>query len=484
LNTPARGPAADQGVRPKVHPALWVVPLFFLYFFRLTGIGLYGPDEPRYAAIGREMARSGDWITPRLWGQPWFEKPALLYWMTGAGFRLGLNEELAPRLPVAVLSVAFLIFFYWSLRREFGPRPALFSTAILGTSAGWLAYSYVAVADLPMSVFFSLAMLFGMAWLRTGKKRLLIAAAASLGCAVLAKGFAPLVLAIPFAWVARRKWREMLKFPPILAFLAVAAPWYALCFANNGSAFWQKFFWEHHVGRFVSADLQHGQPVWFYLPIIAGALFPWTPAAALLFRRHSYSDERRILLLLWLVFGLVFFSASINKLPGYILPLLPPAAALMGLALSEAGSRWTLAASAAMLCLIGPASSILPQLMDGGLSRSHLPALSFTWFLPLALIPVVWRVPRSLAVLLIAATLTAGVVYVKLRLFAAIDAAATARPLWREIVAAPEPVCVEEISRRWRYGLNYYLVTPLPDCDQTPRPMRVIQPQSGVPALR
>src|SRR5215469_6869815 len=86
---------------------------YFLYFFGLTAAGMIGPDEPRYASIGREMAHSGDWITPRLWGEPWFEKPALLYWIEGAAFRLGLNEDLAPRLPVALASVAFLIFFYW-----------------------------------------------------------------------------------------------------------------------------------------------------------------------------------------------------------------------------------------------------------------------------------------------------------------------------------------------------------------------------------
>ena len=74
---------------------------------------MLGPDEPRYASVGREMARSGDWITPRLWGQPWFEKPALLYWMTGAAFRLGFSEDLAPRVPVALFSVAFLVFFQW-----------------------------------------------------------------------------------------------------------------------------------------------------------------------------------------------------------------------------------------------------------------------------------------------------------------------------------------------------------------------------------
>ncbi len=70
---------------------LWVVlPLaYLLYFYDLGAVGLLGPDEPRYASVSREMARSGDWITPRLWGAPWFEKPALLYWLSGLAFRLG-----------------------------------------------------------------------------------------------------------------------------------------------------------------------------------------------------------------------------------------------------------------------------------------------------------------------------------------------------------------------------------------------------------
>src|ERR1043165_6072479 len=122
----------------KLPRALWLaLPLaYFLYFYHLRGTGLLGPDEPRYAAIGREMARSGDWVTPRLWGAPWFEKPALLYWMTGAAFRLGLDGEPPPRLPGAILCALFLGFFHWVLRREFGARAAWIATAILATSTG------------------------------------------------------------------------------------------------------------------------------------------------------------------------------------------------------------------------------------------------------------------------------------------------------------------------------------------------------------
>jgi 4-amino-4-deoxy-L-arabinose transferase-like glycosyltransferase len=117
------------------------VAIYFVYFFHLTVVGIGGTDEPRYAAIARDMAVSGDWITPRLFGAGWFEKPALVYWMIGLGFRMGLSQDLAPRLPIAILSVAFLCFYYWVLGREFGTRAALFSVLLLGTSAFWIAFS-------------------------------------------------------------------------------------------------------------------------------------------------------------------------------------------------------------------------------------------------------------------------------------------------------------------------------------------------------
>src|SRR3981081_996196 len=110
----------------KIPRLVWVaVPLAWLvYFYGLTAAGLIGPDETRYAFIAREMARSGDWITPRLWSTPWFEKPALLYWLQAAAFRVGISQDLAPRIPIAILAVGFLVFYWWILRREFGCRAA------------------------------------------------------------------------------------------------------------------------------------------------------------------------------------------------------------------------------------------------------------------------------------------------------------------------------------------------------------------------
>ena len=193
-----------------------LVPLLLVYLSSLGRVGFLGPDEPRYASIGREMAHSGDWVTPRLDGSPWFEKPPLLYWMTGAGHKLHLSDEWAARLPMALISLAFLWFFHRTLAREFSPRVALAATGILATSAGWVAYSFVSVTDLPMSAALGAATLIGVFGPSAIPSRarqttvLGVWAGVFLGLAVLAKGFVPLVLIAPVLLVARRMRLAML----------------------------------------------------------------------------------------------------------------------------------------------------------------------------------------------------------------------------------------------------------------------------------
>ena len=459
--------------------------LFFLYFFGLTRTGLIGPDEPRYAAIGRAMAATGDWITPRLWGAAWFEKPALLYWMTAAGFKLGLGPDLAPRLPVALASVAFLIYFFVALRREFGDRAAWYSAAILATSAGWLAYSHVAITDLPMSAAFGAAMfalIAGTPGARTG-----LIAGALLGLAMLAKGLVPLVLFIPALWFLRNRIRDLAIL--FTATIVVATPWYALVTFHNGTTFLNEFIWKHHFGRFLNNALQHERPLWFYVPVLAAALIPWTPLLLLLVRRSLYSDARRKFLLLWLLFVLIFFSISKNKLPSYLLPLAPPAAALMGIALAESQrARWAIPAAALCLVAIPAALPVLPQALAGGLSRAPLPKIEWTWLAPVELASVLWWLERKgrwdWALAIMAVSIAAGVLALKLIDLPVIDRAASARPLWREIAARRESVCIESMHRSWRYGLNYYSVTPLPDCSQSPRPLQVWQEPPHPPLVR
>lgn len=448
--------------------------LLILYLYGLDRMGVYSADEPRYASIGREMARSGDYITPRLWGQGWFEKPALLYWMIAAGFRAGLSSDLAPRVPVALFSVAFLMAFFGLLRREFGASAAAYATTILATTGMWIAYSSVGVTDVPMAGWFALALLFALPWLRTGDRRWLNAAALALGAAFLAKSTPALILALPVLWFGRDRWRDLIRPAPVLLFLLAAAPWHIVCALRNGPIFLHTLFIEQQVQRFISPSLQHVQPWWFYFLWLPAALFPWTPVMFLLVRRNLYSDKRLQLLLAVAAWTFVFFSKSPNKLPGYLLPSLPPLAILAGVALEKArlAGRITIGLSA-LACGAFP---VLVKILPGIMSRNPQAAgpgmpvtLVAAVIIGIAATCILRSRPAAIAVAALLAA--AGYVWIKVETFPYIDAAATARPVARQIYAAGVPVCVKGfVPREWRYGLNYYSETPLPDCrpDSTP----------------
>jgi len=427
-----------------------------LYLANLTGMGMVGPDEPRYAYVGRAMAQSGDWVTPHLWGHAWFEKPALLYWMTAAATRIGLGPDLAPRLPVALLSVLFLGFFWWRLKVEWDQRAASFATAMLATSAGWLTYSHVAVTDLPLAVFFSAAVLLSLPWLeRNESSPGITGAAACLGLATMAKGLVPLVLFVPVLLMGWRRLRDWLRPGPLLAFSVCALPWYILCTIRNGSDFLRVFFLEQQFGRFRSATLQHVQPAWFYIPILLVLLYPWFPLLVVLpvkLRR----DSRVRALAAVVVFGFVFFSASVNKLPGYLLPLMPAAFTLMGLGLSRA-SRQAIAIVLPVMLLGGLPliSGIAPHVLAShGLWSTNIPWVRvIAWCLAAAIAGGILArfAPRQAFG---AASALTGIAFLwfQFATFPQFDAVASARPLW----LAEHPQCAPAVSRDMLYGLYYY----------------------------
>ena len=441
----------------------WIfLPLVLLYLVNLGSAGFLGPDEPRYASVGREMARSGDWVTPRLDGSPWFEKAPLVYWTTGAAIRLGLGDEWAARLPLALESLAFLTFFFEVLRREFSLRVATAATAILGTSAGWLAYSFAAIPDLPMSAALAAAMLVGLWDTRPHRGWL---AGALLGLAILAKGFLPIALFAPVWLIARGK-----RLSTVAGAVLVAAPWYLLCLMRNGSAFWDEFFWKHHVQRLISADaLQHGQPIWYYAPVLLAGLFPWTPLTLLLARKQALADVRLRFLLLWLLAALLFFSLVPNKLPGYVLPLLPVLAILLAAALDKApGQAWWMAACAALMMLLPSIAAGLPEAFLNGASRTHWSFRPEGFLFLLAACAVgwlAWRGDAAGAMLAAALVVATGVGYLKFKALPLLDQRDSVRAFWRAHQPQVAEACLDaSVSRTWAYGLQYYNGHPIPDC--------------------
>jgi 4-amino-4-deoxy-L-arabinose transferase-like glycosyltransferase len=432
-----------------------------LYLADLTGMGMVSKDEPRYADIGRAMAQSGDWITPRLWGEPWFEKPALLYWLIGAGFRLHLGDDLAPRLPIALLSLAFLAFFWWRLRLIWDTRVASHSTVILATTVGWLAYSHVAVTDLPLSVFFTMAVLFSLPPDRARNRTF---AAAALALATLAKSLVPIVLFLPVLALDFRRLRDWLRPGPLLAFAAIALPWPVLCTLRNGSQFPRVLFLQQQLGRFFSPELQHERSAWYYFPVLLLFLYPWFPLLAIVPR--DLRDRRTLTLISVVVFGFAFFSLSVNKLPGYVLPLLPAACILMGTGLARSTRmQRAVALPVALLGALPIAARVVAQALAGGLRTAAIPIAVLGIWLPVSMLAavVIFTGPCRRAFAFAALLTGLAFLWFQIAAFPAIDAAASARPSW----LASHPTCSEGGDRGLIYGLYYYSGHVLLPCTST-----------------
>ncbi len=226
----------------------------------------------------------------------------------------------------------------------------------------------------------------------------------------------------------------------------------------------------------MTADvLQHGQPFWFYLPTLLAAIFPWTFLLPLLFRRPLYREPATQFLLLVVVFGFVFFSSAANKLPGYLLPLLPSLSVLLGYALCRVKfAGFSLLGCWMMLSLLPVVGFIVPLALYSGIRNAYpidqAIAGRAALLMPILLITGIIsafadRAGKRTAVMvaLFSATVV-GVVWLKVKTLPEIDRAVSARSLWQEGNSRHVSICAGNMSRSWRYGLNYYFNGALADC--------------------
>ena len=337
--------------------------LYLCYFHNLGALGLVGPDEPRYAWIARDMAETGDWVTPRLYGKPWFEKPPLYYWGAAISFKLFGVSEATARLPSAVCALLATLALAWLAWRVYGAETARWLLLLLPTTVGMIGFSHAAATDMPFAGMLTIAMVFaaGIVGLveskgfaiytpsvsfyfntRPGGMLSLLLFGFFLGLATLAKGPAAIILSggAVLLWAAfTKRWRDAFRClhpVAIVSFCATALPWYILC-ARRNPDFFRVFIIEHNFKRFLTPEFQHIQPFWFYIPILLIAIFPWTlllltDALGRAFRnrkeRQLWISQSSAFLCFWPFFCFLFFSISRSKLPGYILPAVPPLALL------------------------------------------------------------------------------------------------------------------------------------------------------------
>jgi 4-amino-4-deoxy-L-arabinose transferase-like glycosyltransferase len=461
----------------------------FLFFYGLGQFGLIGADEPRYAQVAREMLERHDWVTPTLGGHAWLEKPPLYYWQAMLAYSVLGVTDVAARIPSAVDATLLVIAVYLFFRR-FRRGVEVDAALITASCAGVIGYAHAASMDMALAAAFGVGMLAWWGWREGGNKIHLALFYVCMALGMLAKGpvapFLAAIVIVIFALATRelRMVPRTLWLPGIFLFCAIALPWYFAVQLRNPQ-FFREFILQHNLERFSSDLYHHRQPFWFYLPVTALALVPWTVFVSAAFvesvrvwwveRKTASSGpdlelQFRIFACCWLVVPMVFFSLSQSKLPGYILPAVPAGAVLLADYLRRhlAEDAEPISKGLVMLHSLVAAGLIVPSVLVGYLVTQHRLPAGRPMFVALGLaIALCAGIAMTLAsrlglrmlrfvtlipvVLSVAAVLKLGTV--------SIDQTLSTRPLWVELASVEThqlPLAVYGVSREMEYGLTFY----------------------------
>ncbi len=324
-----------------------------LWFLPLGSYRLFNPDEGRYAEIPREMAVSGDWVTPKLNDLRYFEKPPLQYWATAVTFEIFGQHEWTARLWVALSGFLAVLLTAWIGTRLYGALGGTLAALVQGGALLYLGLARISTLDMGLTATLEVALV-GLLLLvergRTEQSTRLGAVLLAIGVALafLSKGLVGILIPGTVAvcyLLMRRDWNLLWRARPwwtLLALALLAAPWVLLVERRN-PGFAQFFFVHEQFARFLTRVHQRYQPDWFFVPVLLLGFMPWTPFLGSIARR-SWLDTRGgdgagLLLVIWVLFCFAFFSLSQSKLIPYILPLFPALSLLAGRALALAGPR-------------------------------------------------------------------------------------------------------------------------------------------------
>jgi 4-amino-4-deoxy-L-arabinose transferase-like glycosyltransferase len=503
-----------------------VVFLLFAVFFLDYGLtpllggaelGLVGADEPRYAQIAHEMLDRFDsahsvksklsaCVTPYLYGHPWLEKPALYYWRAMFVFQEFGVHDWSARLPSATFAFIMVALIYLHMRR-FRPGGHLDAAIITVACAGIIGFARGASTDMQMAAPLAIGLLGWYAWYETDSKFWLFDIYFFTGVATLAKGpvapFLALVIISAFA-ALRRDWsilRRSFWWPGALLYFAIVLPWF-IAVQHQNPTFFREFFLEHNLERFGTNRFQHQQPFWYYLVVVVLAVMPWTVIAVRALidgiqtsvagwraRRSSHSkpcpghpgDAFPEFLILWALIPILFFSFSQSKLPGYILPSIPPITILTGDYLFRCRrnglNRWLLGGHAFLSGVVTLFALLLPWFVVHPHQMPPPSALIVALLASTGAALLILIVVRGFGVahlrLVTSAVLMVLVLFLygvgpffgipaisqTKRVIQLLDRSYSARPLAEQlasVVPKDETVAVFHVRRDVEYGLSYY----------------------------
>lgn len=324
-----------------IYAALIIAVAGILMFSYLGSQPLLDPDEPVYAETAREMLQVHDFISPRIYGDFWYDKPPMYYWLVAAAFQVFGTGEFAARFPSAVFAVGGALLVYFSGRKLFNERAGLLAAQVLTTSLEYFYLGNAAVTDMTLTFFLTAALL---AFLHRQYELLYVFTA--LG--VVTKGpvalfFGTVIIGGYLAMTGQLKTVKHIKAGRgILLFVAIALPWYVTMYVTHGMDFIDTFLGFHNVTRFLQPEHSSGTLWYFYIPVVILGFFPWTAFLPQAFSAvmTTKGDARNtcIFLVIWTIAVFSFFSLSQTKLVSYILPMYPPLAMLVGYCFDKA---WT-----------------------------------------------------------------------------------------------------------------------------------------------
>ena len=507
--------------------------LFFLFYGQtpLTGgdgLGLVGADEPRYAQIAHEMldrfdsahtikGRLSACVTPYLYGHPWLEKPALYYWRAMFVFQdFGVHDWVA-RLPSASFAFIMVALIYLHMRR-FRPGGHLDAAQITVACVGIIGFARGASTDMQMAAPLAIGLLGWYAWYETDSKFWLFDIYFFTGVATLAKGpvapFLALTIVAAFAFL-RREWsilRRSFWWPGALLYLAIVLPWF-IAVQHANPDFFRVFFLQHNLERFATNRFEHQQPFYYYLVVAILAVMPWTVVAirALIDGIQTSLCEWRTrnsmnclpcagrpgdafpeFLVLWALIPIVFFSFSESKLPGYILPSIPPITILTGDYLfrrrQQGLNRWVLLGHAALCGVITMAVLLAPWFVAHGRQMPPVRGMVAALVASAGATLLILIVVRGYGVVRLRLATTSVMVVLLVFLFGVgpffgipaigpskrvihlLDRSYSARPLAEKLITlapADETVAVFRVRRDVEYGLSFYRNREVKNYDQS-----------------
>jgi 4-amino-4-deoxy-L-arabinose transferase-like glycosyltransferase len=496
--------------------------IFFLAYgltpiFGGGGLGLVGADEPRYAQIAHEMLDRVDsaqtikgrltaCVTPFLYGHPWLEKPALYYWRAMFVFKDFGVHDWASRLPSTSFAFVMVVLIYLHMRR-FRPGGHLDAAIITAACAAIIGFSRSASTDMQMAAPLAIGLLGWYAWYETDSKFWLIDIYFFTGIATLAKGpvapFLALLIVTVFAGL-RREWSLLKRsfwWPGVVLYFAIVLPWF-IAVQHLNPTFFREFFLQHNLERFGTNRFQHQQPFWYYLVVVLLAVMPWTVIAvrALADSIQTSVREWRTLrssnskpclgrpgdafpefLVVWTLLPIIFFSCSQSKLPGYILPSIPPITILTGDYLfrrrQQGLSRWVLVGHAILCGVMTMFALLLPWFVAHGAKMPPPQAVVVALTASTGAALLILVVVKGFGVIRLRVATTGVLVVLVLFLYGVgpffgipaigqtqrvihlLDRSYSARPLAERLAAiAPgnETVAVFRARRDVEYGLSFY----------------------------